>query len=314
MHPLSIVFLDRATLDASMRPPRFPHDYREYHSTRPDQVVERLTGAEIAITNKVPLRETALRALPELRMIAVAATGTDHIDKAFCAGRGIVVSNIRDYALVTVPEHVLGLIFALRRSLIPYAAGVRRGRWQESGQVCYFDHPIRDVAGSTLGIIGYGALGKAVAKRAEALGMRVLATGRSDFPGRVDLATLLAESNAVTLHCPLTPETRDLIGAAELRAMKPGAILINTARGGLVDEAALAEALRAGTIAGAGIDVLSAEPPMAGNPLLDYDGDNLIVTPHVAWASREAMAALAEQLVTNIEAFASGTPRNMVAG
>jgi glycerate dehydrogenase len=310
----NIVFLDRATLDVPLRPPGFPHAYRDHDRTAPEDVAARLADAEIAITNKVPLREPVLARLPRLRMIAVAATGTDHIDKGFCAARGIVVANIRDYARDTVPEHVLALILALRRGLIPYDRGVRAGRWRESGQFCYFDTPIRDITGSTLGIIGFGALGRAVATRAEALGMRVLATGRSDFPGRVDLPTLLAASDIVTLHCPLTPQTRGLIGAAELSAMRPGAILINTARGGLVDEAALVGALRAGTIAGAGIDVLSTEPPLAGNPLLDYDGPNLILTPHVAWASIEAMTALADHLITNIEAFMAGTPRNVVTG
>jgi glycerate dehydrogenase len=309
-----IVFLDRGTLGVPLRPPGFPHDYREYDRTAPDQIVERLVDADIAIVNKIPLREPTLAALPKLRMIAVAATGTDNIDKAFCAARGIVVSNIRDYAVNTVPEHVLALMFALRRGLIAYAEGVRRGRWQDSGQFCYFDHPIHDIAGSTMGIIGYGALGRAVGKRAESVGMTVLAAGRSDFPGRVELNDLLARSDVVTLHCPLTPETRDMIGAAELRTMKPGAILINTARGGLVDEAALAEALRARTIAGAGIDVLTSEPPVAGNPLLDYDGPNLIVTPHVAWASVEAMTALADLLVGNVEAFVAGKARNVVVG
>jgi glycerate dehydrogenase len=314
METLSIVFLDRGTLGVAPRPPNFPHVLREYDRTAAADIVERLESADIAITNKVPLREADLSRLPRLKMIAVAATGTDTIDKAFCAARGIVVSNIRDYAVDTVPEHVLALIFALRRSLIPYAESVRRGRWQESGQFCYFDYPVRDIAGSTLGIVGYGTLGRAVGKRAEALGMRVLATGRSPFPDRVELKELLAHSDAVTLHCPLTPETRNLIGAAELRAMKPGAILINTARGGLVDEAALADALRAGIIAGAGLDVLSEEPPMHGNPLLAYDGGNLILTPHVAWASVEAMTVLAEDLVANMEAFVAGAPRNVVTG
>jgi glycerate dehydrogenase len=308
----TIVFLDRATLGAPLRPPSFPHVFRDYERTAPDQIVERLADADIAIVNKVKLSAPALEQLPRLKMIALAATGTDNIDKVFCAARGITVSNIRNYAVNTVPEHVLALIFALRRSLIPYAADLKRGRWRESGQFCYFDHPIRDIAGSTIGVIGFGALGRAVGKRAEALGMTVVATGPSPFPGRVDLAKLLAESDIVTLHCPLTPETRDHIGAAELRAMKPDAILINTARGGLVDEAALVEALRSGVIAGAGIDVLTAEPPLDGNPLIDYEGPNLIVTPHVAWASVEAMTTLAEQLAGNIEAFMAGTPRNVV--
>jgi glycerate dehydrogenase len=307
----SIVFLDRATLGVPLRPPRFAHRYTEYPSTSPEEVVERLRSADIAIVNKVPLREGSLAQLPRLGLIAVAATGTDTIDKAYCRSRGIVVSNIRNYALNTVPEHTLALIFALRRSLLAYAQDVRR-RWPGADQFCYFDHPIRDIAGSTIGIIGYGALGKAVASRADGLGMKVLATDIADFPGRVDLATLLRASDIVSLHCPLTPETRNLIGAGELALMQPHAILINTARGGLVDEAALLAALQSGRIAGAGIDVLSLEPPRQGNVLFGYDKPNLILTPHVAWASLEAMSALAEQLVANIESFAAGAPRNVV--
>jgi glycerate dehydrogenase len=296
--PLSIVFLDRGSLGVPLRPPAFPHAYTEYDATRPDQVVARLEQADIAIVNKVPMPATALAQLPRLKLIAVAATGTDTIDKAFCTARGITVSNVRGYAVNTVPEHVLALIFALRRSLVAYDQDVRRGRWGEIDQFCYFDHPIHDIAGSTIGIVGYGALGRAVGQRAEALGMTVIATGRSRFPG---------------LHCPLTAETRNMIGAAELAQMRRHAILINTARGGLVDEAALVAALEAGTIAGAGVDVLTTEPPRHGNVLLDDRKPNLIVTPHVAWASVEAMTALAEQLVGTIEAFAAGAPRNIVA-
>ena len=220
--------------------------------------------------------------------------------------------NIRDYATDTVPEHVLALIFALRRSLIPYDRDIRRGKWQTVGQFCYFDHPIGQIAGSTLGIVGYGALGKSLAARARALGMEILIHTRSGGDGTVDLDTLLGRSDVVSLHCPLTPATRNLIGRRELGLMKPGAILINTARGGLVDEAALAEALIAGRIAGAGIDVLTEEPPVNGNILLTLDLPNLIVTPHIAWASRPAMEALAEQLTGNIEAFVAGRPRNLV--
>lgn len=310
--PRGIVFLDRGTLGVPLRPPRFPHQYREYAATAPEEIVPRLRGAEIAIINKVPMRAATLAQLPELRLIAVAATGTDVVDKAFCREHGIVVSNIRNYAVNTVPEHTLALIFALKRSLLAYAQDVRRGRWGEIDQFCYFDHPIRDVTGSTLGVVGFGALGRSVAQRAEALGMHVLATDVVDFPGKVSLDALLAASDIVSLHCPLTPETRNIIGAAQLARMRRHAILINTARGGLVDEAALVEALRKGLIAGAGIDVLTTEPPRQGNVLLDYAGPNLIVTPHVAWASVEAMTALAEQLVGNIEAWAAGSPRNVV--
>jgi glycerate dehydrogenase len=308
----SIVFLDRGSLGATVRPPNFAHTYQEYDATTADQVVERLAGASIAITNKVPLRTAALAQLPQLKLIAVAATGTDIIDKAFCRERGITISNIRDYAFNTVPEHVFALIFALRRNLLAYAADVARGEWQRADQFCFLTHPIRDISGSTLGIVGFGALGKGVARRAEALGMRVLATDMVAQPGLVDFATILRESDVITLHVPLTPSTRNMIGAAELKAMRRSAILINTARGGLVDEAALAQALREGIIAGAGFDVLTSEPPRAGNVLLDLKLPNFILTPHVAWASQEAMQGLADQLIDNIEAFVAGGPQNVV--
>jgi glycerate dehydrogenase len=307
-----IVFLDHETLGARLREPAFPHEYREYSATAPDEVVERLKDATMAIVNKVPLRAAALVQLPKLRLVAVAATGTDNIDKEFCRKHEITVVNIRNYAHNTVPEHVLSLVFALRRNLIPYHDDVRRGAWQRARQFCFIAHPIRDVAGSTMGIIGFGAIGRAVAGRAEALGMRVLAHDVIDHPGLVDLATLLEQSDVVTLHLPLTATTRNMIGAAELALMRPDAILINTARGGLVDEHALATALRAGHIGGAGIDVLTTEPPTSGNVLLELELPNLIVTPHVAWASREAMQLLADQLVDNLEAFAAGAPKNVV--
>ena len=310
--PLKIVFLDRATIGVSVRAPAFPHDYKEYQATSIEEIAERLADAEIAIINKVQLRAPTLAQLPKLKLIAVAATGTDCIDKAYCKAHGIAVVNIRNYADNTVPEHTLAMIFALRRNLIPYVRDVRHGKWQTIEQFCYFDHPIHDVAGSTLGLIGYGALGKSVATRAEALGMKVIATDVYDFPGKVDLDTILKESDIVSLHCPLTDGTRNIIGAAEFKKMKKAAILINTARGGLVDEAALVEALKSGEIAGAGFDVLTVEPPKQGNVLLDADLPNLLITPHVAWASIEAMTGLANQLVDNIEAWVAGAPRNLV--
>ncbi|WP_400765291.1 D-2-hydroxyacid dehydrogenase [Methylosinus sporium] len=307
-----IVFLDRETLDADLRKPNFPHDYTEYAQTSPADVVERLKGATIAITNKVPLREEALKQLPDLKLIAVAATGTDVIDKVYTTANGITVSNIRNYAYNTLPEHVIALIFALRRNLVNYVDSVRRGRWQEANQFCYFDYPIYDIAGSTLGIIGYGALGKSIATRAEALGMKLLINDVVPGPGIVDIPTILREADVVTLNLPLTPQTKNLIGAKELASMKKTSIIINTARGGIVDEQALADALRNGVIAGAGFDVLTVEPPKQGNILLDPTIPNLIVTPHVAWASKEAMQVLADQLIDNVDAFVAGAPRNIV--
>jgi glycerate dehydrogenase len=307
-----IVFLDRETLGATVRSPAFPHEYVEHEVTAPDDVVARLAGASIAITNKVRITAEMMAQLPALKLIAVAATGTDVIDVKEATARGITVSNIRGYAFNTVPEHVLALMFALRRSLLPYARDVQSGVWSASRQFCFLTHPIADIAGSTMGIVGYGALGRSIGTRVVALGMRVIAHDVFPAEGLVDLATILRESDVITLHVPLTPQTRGMIGAAELKAMKRSAILINTARGGLVDEQALADALRAGEIAGAGFDVLTQEPPVSGNPLLANDIPNLIVTPHVAWASAEAMQILADQLVDNIEAFVAGAPRNMV--
>jgi glycerate dehydrogenase len=216
-----------------------------------------------------------------------------------------------------VPEHCFALLLAVRRNLLAYRADVAAGRWQRAGRFCLFDHPIRDLAGSRLGIVGLGALGQAVARLGQAFGMEVVACTRAPvaLPGvqAVDFPTLLRTADVVSLHVPLTPATRGLIGAAELAAMRPDAILINTARGGLVDEAALARALRDGTIGGAGFDVLSQEPPAPDHPLLQLDLPNFVLTPHNAWASAQAMQALADQLVDNLEAFVAGTPRHMVA-
>jgi glycerate dehydrogenase len=309
----AIVFLDRESVDAKVRRPDFPHSYKEYQSTwTQDEIVERLKDADIAIINKVPMRAETLKLLPKLKLIAVAATGTDIIDKAYCNANGITIVNIRNYAFNTVPEHVLALIFTLRRNLFAYTKDVQDGVWNKSSQFCFLTHPIRDVAGSTLGIVGYGALGKSIGKRAEALGMKVLPYDIFPQPGLVDFDTILTQSDIITLHVPLTPETKNMIGAKELKKMKHSAILINTARGGLVDEAALVEALKTGTIAGAGFDVLTKEPPKEGNILLDATIPNLIVTPHVAWASKEAMQILADQLIDNIEAFVAGKPQNVV--
>jgi len=308
-----IVFLDRESVGADVRRPNFPHNYKEYESTwTPEEIVDRLKDASIAIINKVPMRADVLKQLPKLKLIAVAATGTDVVDKAYCKEHGVTVVNIRNYAFNTVPEHVIALMFALRRNLFAYVEDVQNGRWAEVDQFCFFDHPIRDIAGSTLGVIGYGAIGKAVAKRAECLGMKILPFDVFPQPGLVDLDTVLKESDVITLHVPLTPETKNMIGTKQFKMMKPTAILINTARGGLVDEAALAEALQNGTIAGAGFDVLTKEPPKEGNILLDLRLPNFILTPHVAWASREAMQILADQLIDNIEAFVGGKPQNVV--
>lgn len=311
-----IVFLDRDSVIAAVRRPSFPHDWEEYGATAPSEVVDRLGKASIAITNKVALRAADLEKLPNLRMIAVAATGTDIVDLAACRARGIVVSNIRDYALASLPEHVFALILALRRNLLAYRADVAAGRWEQSTRFCLLDHPLRDLAGSRLGLIGYGALGKAVAKLGRAFGMEVAVHTRTPVieAGMIhaSFAEVLETADVLSLHLPLSEKTRHLIGAKELARLRPGALLINTARGGLVDEAALADALKSGALAGAGFDVLSNEPPSPANPLLHLDLPNFILTPHVAWASGQAMQALADQLIGNIEAFIDGAPRNVV--
>lgn len=312
-----IVFLEKDSVRASIRRPAFPHRWTEYDNTLPQEVEGRLRDATVVIINKVALRGELLARLPRLRLIAEAATGTDNIDVAWCREHDVAVANVPGYAADTVPEHTFMLLLALRRQLPAYRADVSAGRWQRSPMFCFFDHPIRDLRGTTLGIFGRGTLGQGVARIAEAFGMRVLWGEHKNAevmrPGYLPFAEVLARADAVTLHCPLNDETRGMIGEKELQTMKQGAVLINTARGGLVDEAALMRALKEGWIAGAGVDVLSKEPPRDGNPLLDEVLPNLIITPHVAWSSDRAMQTLADQVVENIEAFVRGERRNRVA-
>ncbi|HEX8845699.1 MAG TPA: D-2-hydroxyacid dehydrogenase [Pyrinomonadaceae bacterium] len=303
-----IVFLDRSTMKVDIRRPRFEHEWVEYtHTSSPAEVVERLKEATIAITNKVPLREGELKRLPRLKFIAVAATGTDVVDLDYCRSRNIPVSNVRGYARHSVPEHVFMLILSLRRSLLSFREEVARGEWAKANVFCLPTQTIRDLHGSTLGIVGYGALGQAVEKLALGFRMRVLVSehkGAQELrSGRTSFEELLRSSDIVTLHCPLKDETRGLIGNREFQMMRRDAFLINTARGGLVEENEMVKALRSGLIAGAGFDVLTTEPPREGNPLLDLNLPNFILTPHVAWASREAQQTLADQLINNIEAF-----------
>jgi len=311
-----IVFLDRDSLQAQVRRPAFDHQWTEYAATDATDVAERLQGATIAIANKSPIGAADIARLPGLRMIAICATGTNNVDLEACRARGIVVSNIRNYSLVSVPEHVFTLMLALRRNLRAYAADVDAGLWQQSIRFCLLDHPIADLAGSRIGIVGYGALGRKVAQLARAFGMQVCVTSRSPANDpdvtELPLDELLRTSDVVSLHLPLDEHTRNMIGAAELASMKRGALLINTARGGLVDEAALAQALNDGVIGGAGFDVLTREPPEPGNPLLQLRSANFILTPHVAWASAGAMQTLADMLIDNVEAFATGAPKNLV--
>ncbi|QCP54858.1 D-2-hydroxyacid dehydrogenase [Trinickia violacea] len=314
-----IVFLDRATLapQIKLRKPGFAHEFVEYEKTAPEDVLTRLAGATIAITNKVALTKEVLDRLPGLKLVAVAATGTDCVDKAACQHRGIAVANIRGYALNTVPEHTFALMLALRRNLVAYRNDVLAGVWQKSGQFCFFDHPIHDLGGARLGIIGEGVLGQRVAEIGKAFGMVPMFAAHKGKQGLGPLYTpwseVLATSDVISIHSPLTPETRNMLAMPEFRAMKRKPLIINTARGGLVDEGALVQALDEGLISGAGFDVTDGEPPRMDSPLMRVAGrPNVILTPHVAWASDEAQQALADQLVDNIENFVGGKPTNLV--
>jgi len=283
--------------------------------TAEEQIIERLQGAQVAIVNKLTLGDKVFSACPDLKLILVAATGLNNIDLAAARQRDISVCNCQAYGTATVAQHTLMLLLALATRLPDYQAAVARGRWQESGQFCLLDFPIVELAGKTLGILGHGELGSAVARLAEAFGMHVLTgnlPGRPARPERLALEELLPQVDALTLHCPLTEQTRNLIGARELQLMKPTAFIINTARGGLIDEQALAETLRQGHLGGAATDVLISEPPSHDNPLLAADVPRLIVTPHSAWGSREARQRIIGQMSENAEAFFAGTPKRLV--
>jgi len=311
-----IVFLERNTIQADFRRPDFDHEWIEYPETTTDEVAARVHEATIIISNKLSLGKSQLSNAPHVRLIAIAATGSDCVDLDYCRSRGIVVCNVRGYAVNTVPEHVLTLILALRRNLLAYRADVQHGQWNESKQFCLLTHELHDIRNSTLGIIGYGSIGRSMARLGEAVGMRVVISEHKQAAtfreGRTSFAETLRQSDVLSLHCPLTEETRNLIGAVEFRMMKRNTLLINTARGALVDDAALIEALQNGVIAGAGLDVLREEPPRNGSPLLDLNLPNLIITPHVAWASRQAVQILADQVIDNVEGFVAGRPQNLV--
>ena len=311
-----IVFLERDTIQADFRRPNFDHEWVEYADTRPPEAVERVRPASIIISNKLSLGQPQLAHAPEVKLIAIAATGSDCVDLDYCRGRGITVCNVRGYAVNSVPEHVLMLILALRRNLLLYRQDVQAGKWQQSKQFCLLTHPLHDIKGSTIGIIGYGSIGKSMAQLAESVGMKVLVSehrnAKSIRRGRTPFDQVLAQSDVVTLHCPLTDETRDMFGRREFEMMKRGALLLNTARGALIQDEALIAALREGLIAGAASDVLREEPPRQGSPLLDLNLPNFILTPHVAWASDEAMQTLADQVIDNLEAFVAGRPQNVL--
>ena len=312
----TVVFLDRDSLKATVRKPARAERYVEHAKTSPGEIVAKLEDASVAITNKVPLRAETLAQLPKLKMIAVAATGYDVIDVPYCREHGIAVANIRNYAVHTVPEHAFALILALRRNLLAYRADVEAGVWQKSDQFCFFTHDIGDLHGATLGIVGEGAIGQGTAAIGRAFGMKVLFADhpppKAEGVAFTPLDEVLAQSDVISLHCPLTDATRNLISLREFHRMKKNAILVNTSRGGLVDEQALITALDEGLIAGAGFDVLTTEPPKNGHPLLDVRRHNFILTPHVAWASDDAMQFLADQLIDNIDAWAAGRPQHLV--
>lgn len=315
---MKIVFLDRATLaeQINLRAANFPHQWLNFETSLEQQVVERAQDADIIVVNKVPLHATSLAQLPKLKMIAVAATGTNNVDLNYAQQHGIVVSNIRDYAAQSVAEHSIALMFNLRRNIVAYHQAIQRGRWQQAQQFCFFDFAIDNLAGQTLTLIGGGNLGQATAKLAQQLGMQVIFAEHKQRPareGKIVFEEALAMADVISIHCPLSPETQGLIKQPEFALMKPNALVINTARGGIVDEHALLSALQNKQIAGAASDVSVLEPPAENSPLMEaIKLDNFILTPHVAWASTQNMQVLADQLVDNIEAFVAGKPRNQV--
>lgn len=288
-----------------------------YGATDASELRHRLAGIEIAVINKVRIDAEIIAACPDLRLISLAATGTDNVDLDAARAAGIAVTNIRAYCTASVVQHVFALILGLTQQLKAYERELKTGAWRESPQFCMLGHPIRELAGKRMGIIGHGELGGGVAAAARAFGMEIAIAARPGGgdrrDGRLALDELLATADVVSLHCPLTAETENLIGAHELGLMKSDALLINTARGGLVDSAALVAALSAGEIGGAGIDVLRREPPVDGDPLLDIDLDNLIVTPHIAWAAREARQRAVDAIARCIESFVAGGNYGRVA-
>ncbi|MCG9556506.1 MULTISPECIES: D-2-hydroxyacid dehydrogenase [Vibrio] len=319
MPKLKVVFLDRATIPSqiTLKPLSFEHQWVEYNLTAPEQVSERVEGADVVITNKVVLNESNLAQAQQLKLIAVSATGVNNVDVGYCNGKNIAVTNVQGYATQSVPEHVIAMLFALKRNLVGYHQDIEAGAWQKDKQFCFFTHPIQDVAGSTFGIMGSGSLGQATAILAKAIGMNVIFAERkgaeSCREGYLPFEAVLQQADAISLHCPLTEATRNLISKQELAMMKPSAVLINAGRGGLVDEQALVEALKSHEIAGAGMDVFTQEPADNSNPLLANSRlPNLLLTPHVAWGSDSSIQKLSDILMDNIDEFVAGKPQNLV--
>ncbi len=317
---MKAVFLDFATLsrgdlDTSRLERILPG--LELHDVTPDgEIVKRIAGCEIVLLNKLRMTRERMETDRSLRLITVAATGTNNVDLDAARERGIAVCNVRDYCTTSVTQHVLAAILLLTHRLREFGQLATDGSWGRSPQFTMLDFPIRELSGRVLGIVGYGTLGRSVAQAAQAaLGMRVVIANRAGAertPGRIDLHEMLPQVDVLSLHCPLTAATQNLIGARELALMKPDALLINTARGGLIDSQALADALRARRIGGAAIDVLTQEPPVDGSPLLATDLPHYLITPHIAWSAREARQRCLDEVAANIEAFLRGDSRNRV--
>ena len=308
---MNIVFLDSTAIPKHIPIPRpsFPHNWVEYEYTSAEQTIERAKDADIIITSKVILSREVLQQLPKLKLIALTATGTNNVDLDAAKELGVTVKNVTGYSVTTVPEHVLGMIFALKHSLAGWQGDQITGKWTESKQFCYFDYPITDVKGSTLGVFGKGCLGTEVGRLANAVGMKVLYAEHKDATvcreGYTPFDEVLKQADIVTLHCPLTETTKNLMNAEALSKMKKGAFLINTGRGPLIDELALVDALKTGHLGGAALDVMVKEPPEKDNPLIlaAKTMPNLIITPHIAWASDSAVTTLTKKVAQNIEDF-----------
>ncbi len=309
---MKIVYLDSSSLgdDISLEPLKAFEGYLDYPVTKPEEVIDRIKDADIVIANKVYIGEAQLEAAPDVKLVAVTATGTNNVDIEACRKRGIAVANVVNYSSDIVAQHTFAMILSLSSSLFAYKSLINKDEWQKSKTFCMLNFPVVELVGKTLGIIGYGAIGKRVSHIARSFGMKILVVKRGvkDYHDHtfVDLKTLLEKSDIVTIHTPLTDETRNMITFKELYTMKKTSLLINCARGGIVNETDLARALDEEVIAGAGLDVLSTEPPAKGNPLLDVKSDNLIITPHVAWASPEARQRLITETVRNIQNFIDG--------
>ncbi|UTG71595.1 D-2-hydroxyacid dehydrogenase [Neisseria subflava] len=316
MKPLHIVVLDRDTLVNRPFDFDFPHTLSSYGTTEAHETLERIRGADIVITNKVVISAQAFAENPQLKLVAVTATGVNNVDVEAAKQNGTAVCNIRAYGNESVAEHAFMMMITLMRNLPAYQRDVAAGLWENSPFFCHLGAPMRDLNGKTLAIFGRGNIGKTLATYAQAFKMNVVfaehKNAQSVRDGYVSFDEAIRSADVVSLNCPLTPQTANMIGEAELQQMKPGAILINCGRGGLVDEAALVAALKYGQIGGAGFDVLTQEPPRDGNPLLKARLPNLIVTPHIAWASQEAANRLFDILLDNINRFVAGNPQNLV--